>query len=253
MLGTRTALLGLSLAASVGLGVVFATGVERDERTGGDRYELNCRLLVASDNESLPGPLFGLPPAKTPTSFLVVGIVKHGSFSGLKLDGTKFAVFAALSGGWDLDRRLEAVSIYLDEDATAAQRRALATALMSDPAFRSKATTAVSTTRIALHETSKDPLGKKVLEIGKDAARGEVEFAPIRGGDGRNPVAVRNPYSRFDDKEPVALGVVRVRFADHGREMNVTNGSGELHWARLGGVVSGIVETPPPPPLPDER
>src|SRR5579859_5532692 len=135
MLGTRTVAGALTIVALAGLGLALAA--DRDGRTADDRYSLECRLAVVTNEDPLPEPIFGLPAATTAketTTFVAAGTVTNGSVGDTRLDGVRFAVFG--KGKWELDRPLEALAIYLDDATTAEKRRAIASVLMRDPAFR---------------------------------------------------------------------------------------------------------------------
>src|SRR5262249_29305531 len=157
----------------------------------------------------------GLPATKEKTNFVGIGLVQNGQLGKTRLDGVKFAMFGRAGKSWRVGERFQALSLYLDERMTLDQRRALATIFGRDPLFQADSGTALASTMIVLKASGADPLAPLRMEVGKDAARGEIDFTPTRGFDGRNPIAVKNAYTCFDEKEAVSLGVARVRFSDH--------------------------------------
>ncbi len=246
MLGTRTVAAAMAVTAVAGIGLELVTTAAG--RAADDRYSIECRLAVVTDEDAIPEPLLGLPGAKAgtgeATTFVAVGTVTKGSVGDTPLDGERFAIFG--KGKWELDQPLEVLAVYLDDAAPAEKRRALGSVLMRDPALRSTGGVALSITRIAAASEAADPLTKSRLEIGREGARGVLEITPMKGADGRNPIAVRNGFSRFAETEPIALGVARARFSDHGRTLEVVNGSGEIHHIRLAGSLSPVSEETPP-------
>jgi hypothetical protein len=245
MLGTRTVASALAITAVAGLGLELAT------RAGGaadDRYSIECRLVVVTDESSLPEPLFGRTDPRDSTrdgtTFAAVGYVTNGTVGSTQLLGMRFALFG--KGKWAFDRPLEALSVYIDDSAPPEKLRALGTVLLRDPALRSKTSASLTTTPISAL-WSPDPLASRKLRVGLDGRLGVLEITPMKGADGRNPLAVRNGFSRFAEREPVSLAVGRARFSDQGRKLDVVNGAGEIHYIRLAGsFVPPIIEEAPP-------
>jgi hypothetical protein len=235
-----TALVAMLGAIAVAAAVAGTGGDEESPAPG--RYTVDCKILMATDNEPIPPTLFGRYPSKGYLTFVAAGEVTNGKLGSTRLDGTKFALFGRAPNDWKRGKSFDNLSLYLDDGATPQQRRAMGMILRVDDAFRAEGTTPLSTVKIAIERSSKDALAPTAIKVGTDGDRGEVMIQPMKGNDGVRPVALENAFTFFDEREAVGLATASIRFADLGRELKATNVSGEIHSVRLNGTIHGLVE-----------
>ena len=72
-----------------------------------------------------------------------------------------------------------------------------------------------------------------------------ANFSPDKPGDDRNPIAVANPCSLWNELEPVVLARAEGEMKDGARETTLETGSGEIHLVRFAGRVEPDTTTPP--------
>ena len=150
-----------------------ADDTRRDEPRRDDR-----RLDVAADryNDAIPPTLFGHFPTKGSLTFLGVAEVQNGRLGDTRLDGAKFGFFGRAGGDWKKGKKLEALSLYLDESAPAEQRRALGTIFRSEERFGTDARIPLAVVRIEVARAGTDPLAAVRVRIGD---RGNFTVTPI--------------------------------------------------------------------------
>jgi hypothetical protein len=233
-----------AFGVAIAFGVAVAAGVDetRDDTSVGNRYQLDCKILMATDNETIPPTLFGRYPSKGVLTFVATGEVTNGKLGTTRLEGTRFAMFGRAAGDWKRGKRFEWLSLYLDEASSPEQRRAMGSIFRTDDLFRADGMTSLSTVKIAIDRPSPDALAETTVRLGPEASRGEIKIVPLKGADGTNPIAIQNAFTFFDENEAVQVGTSTINVRDHGHELRTTSGSGEIHFARLKGVVHGVVE-----------
>src|SRR5581483_4362555 len=210
----KTALATL-LGAAIAVGLAAArAGTDDGHEDGGatNRYSIDCKILMATDNDTIPPTLFGRYPTKGVLTFLAVAEIVNGRLGTTRLDGAKFAMFGRAAGDWKRGKRFEALSLYIDEAPTAEQRRALGTIFRTDELFRAEGMASLSTLKIGIERASTDSLAPVKVTFGHEGGRGSVRFVPMKGGDGTNPVSVQNAFSFFDEKEAIGLATADSRF-----------------------------------------
>ncbi len=218
------------------------TASAQDKDDFANRYVLDARVSLASDNDLTYPTLFGRTPTKATQNMLGLVEVERGKLGATTLDGAVFAFYGEATG--DMKTRkskpFKFLSLYLDEKCPSDQRNAIGRIVYNDPRFQAEKLNTLTTTMINVVRLDEKgaallkpaPLAAVTVKIGE---RGSFTVTPIPGGDGINPVALENSHSMFVQRQPIALGICTAKWKDFGRDLDIAKAAGEIHTVRIEG------------------
>jgi hypothetical protein len=208
----------------------FVAWALAQERTEGERWNLSSRMLVVDNCDVICPCLFGNDPTHGHCRHVAVVEIEEGSCGDTNLAGTRWAMLGEFRGDARKGTTYGFSAFYIDSRASKEQKAALRKIFASEPFSKLGERLGVDEVEVDL-SSSTDPLEPVRAKVGE---KGSFTAEPVPGGDGKRPLAVENPTYSFPT-ERVVLAKAKGSFKDHGKELEVTEGSGELSRWRLEG------------------
>jgi hypothetical protein len=212
---------------------VVAPAVAQGE--GKETWTLTCQSVTV-DTCAVSCPcLMGLAPHHGACTFINGFKIKEGHCGKVSLGGLSWAMMGEFTGPARTPK-FSYVAFYLPKDATDEQKKALRSIINSSPFADLSKPLGITELEVKVVVPSSE-LGEYGLRIGD---KGSFKITPVTGTkDPEMPIKVKNPVYPFPVAE-ITVGRAEGRFSDHGKELDLTENSGEIGAFTLSGTTSGV-------------
>lgn len=205
--------------------------VSSDEKSESASPEWHMKgNLVITDTCGVNCPcLYGFDPHHNSCRFLGGMKINEGNYGVVSLNGVTWGMLGEFTGSRENQKFLY-MAYYIDNKASKKQQEAVRSILSGAPfsGLGEQLGIKVIPVRVVVPDSS---LGEYKLSLGK---LGTMSVMPAVGNDKSTPLKIENPVYPFPISE-VIIGHAKGEFNDHGKDMELTDNSGEISIVELAG------------------
>ena len=186
--------------------------------------------MVITDTCGVNCPcLFGLDPHHGSCRFLGGMKINEGNYGIVSLKGVSWGMLGEFTGSRENQKFLY-TAYYIDNKASKKQQEAVRSILSGAPFSGLGEQLGIKVVPVMV-VVPDSPVGEYKLTLGN---LGDMSVMPAVGNDKTSPQKIQNPVYPFPISE-VVIGHAKGTFLDHGKDMELTDNSGEISIVELSG------------------